>query len=649
MEYLTKRAELSPEPATYVLSDGSPDRMGDVVDQRGWELSSFAPKALLNHNRDWIIGKWDGVKVKGDQLVGKLVLAEEDTSPVTKTVHALIRQGLLDEVSVGFKPLVKEPISKDDPYGPQRFLKQELLEASLVSIPANPRARRVAKQYLSDDQVSRLFAKLGENDGQRSSKPPGKLPNEARPKSSTNMQTGTLSQRIKSAQENFNALRERLAEIAGKDDLNEDEATRANELPAEIETAKQLIDRLEAQEKALALSIGGTVAVPPREPQPVAKTGEILEPRRTFAITAKKKPEPEDYVWRSLVAWSSAVGSRDPLEKVLRDRYQGDEITGAVLKTAVNPALTSVAGWAQELVQTSYIGFLDRLVPNFIYPALSGAGAKYTFGPGAGNIKIPTRTTSQTLAGAWVGEGSPKPVKRASFSSVTLSPFKLAVISTFSEEMALYSTPAIEGIIRQGMQDDTGIALDSFLIDANAASSSRPAGLLNGVSPLTATAAGTATEKMIADLKQLVAAIIAAGGGRNIVILLNPAQAMGLGFAQTTTGDFLFSSVDEAGAKFNVRFITSLTVPAGRVIAIDAADFATATGDTPRFAVSNEATLHEEDTTPLALSATGSPNTVAAPMRSLFQTDTIAIRMTIYVTWAMRRTGMVQTIASVGW
>lgn len=649
MEYVTKRAEISPEPQTYVLSDGEPDRLGDIVDPRGWQLGNFGTKALLNHNRDWIVGKWNSVKVEDGQLLGTLTLAEEDTSPVTKMVHALVRQGLLDEVSVGFRVLEKVPLDKSDPLGPQRFTRMELLEASLVSIPANPRARRVAKQFLSDDQVSRLFAKLGE-DGERRPSPPGKLPSHITRNLRPAMQTGTLSQRIKAAHDEYNSLRDRLAELTEKDDLSQDDIARADELPGEIEQAKQLIDRLERQEKALAPRPNGgngTQAVA-REPQAEVKHGEIIEPRRPFAM-ARKKPEPEDYVYRSLVAWTSAVGSREPLEKVLRDRYQSDEMTNIVLRAAVNPALTTVAGWAQELVAQANIGFLDRLVPDFIYPRLAGAGVKYTFGPGAGTIKIPTRTTSQTLAGAWVGEGAPKPVKRASFSSITLTPFKMAVISTFSEEMALYSTPAIEGIIRQGMSDDTGIALDTYLIDAVAASATRPAGLLNGVTPLTATATGTVTEKMIADLKQLVAAIIAAGGGRNIVILLNPAQSMGLGFAQTTTGDFLFTGTDEAGSKFNVTFITSLTVPAGRVIAVDAADFATATGDTPRFAVSNEATLHMEDTNPLAIGTAGAPATVAAPTQSLFQTDTIAIRLTMYITWAMRRTGMVQTIASVGW
>ena len=66
--------------------------------------------------------------------------------------------------------------------------------------------------------------------------------------------------------------------------------------------------------------------------------------------------------------------------------------------------------------------------------------------------------------------------------------------------------------------------------------------------------------------------------------------------------------------------------------------------------MSNEATLHEEDTTPLALvTGTQGSGVVAGPMRSLFQTDSIAIRLSLFVTWAMVRTGMVQTIVGVTW
>jgi HK97 family phage major capsid protein len=329
---------------------------------------------------------------------------------------------------------------------------------------------------------------------------------------------------------------------------------------------------------------------------------------------------------------------------------QNSELTDIILRAAVNPANTTVATWAAELIQTDVQPFLDRLIADSIYLPLASMGVRYTFG-NAGVLKIPVRANTPTLAGNWVGEGSPKPVRRASFTTITLSPTKLAVISTFTEEMSMYSAQSIEQIIRQAMSDDTSMALDGYLIDAVAASAGvRPAGLLNGVTPITASAATPAAAAMVADLKALMGAIVAAGGGRNVALIINPAQQLGMGIVTTSTGDFLFGDAGQAASKFGFsRLIVSASCPAGRVIAIDAADFATAQGDAPRFAVSTDATLHEEDTTPLALGTVGSPATVAAPMRSLFQTDAVAVRMSLYVTWGMRRTGMVQTIASVIW
>jgi HK97 family phage major capsid protein/HK97 family phage prohead protease len=656
------------KPDVFVLSDGSIDRMGDIIDPAGWQLDRLLsdPLVLWNHHRDHVLGRWTDIAVRGGQLLGRIVWDESGKSPLVEHIRALVRQGILRTVSVGFRPLEREPLDdKADKWsGPFRFTKTELLECSLVSVPANPNALAIARDFpravidevfckpadpaslkLRRASPSEALAKEGERLGEtraahgKPAKPPS---NASRP---TTM-TGTLSAKIKAAHDTYNSLRDRLAELVAVEEPNEEEARRADELPGEIDDARSAIARLERQERALAESIKAE-AVPPRE----VKHGEILEPRKPFPLPAKRKVEPGDYVYRALAAWSSAQGSHDSLDNVLRERYGNDEQLSIVLRAAVNPAMTTVAGWAAELVQTQNVGFLDRLLPSFIYPSLASAGTKYTFSNQAAQIKIPTRTTTSTLAGAWVGEGAPKPVKKLSLSSITLTPFKLAVISVFSEEMALYSTPAIEGIIRDAMSNDTGVSLDTYLIDATAASSTRPAGLLNGVTPLTATATGTNTEKMIADLKQLIAALVASGSnGNNVHVLVNPAQALSLSFAMTTTGDFLFDGAAGAGQRFGVTFHSSATVAAGRVIAVDANEFATMTGDTPRFSVSNEAALHMEDTSPLQI-ATGPQGTavVATPTTSLFQTDCVAIRMHLYVTWAMRRTGFVQTIASVGW
>jgi hypothetical protein len=55
-----------------------------------------------------------------------------------------------------------------------------------------------------------------------------------------------------------------------------------------------------------------------------------------------------------------------------------------------------------------------------------------------------------------------------------------------------------------------------------------------------------------------------------------------------------------------------------------------------------------EDSAPLDLVA-GSPGTVASPQRSLFQTDSIALRMVAPLNWAIRRAGVVSWTQAVTW
>jgi HK97 family phage prohead protease len=138
----------------YVLSDGAVDRMNDCIEPSGWLLENFKKNsvALFNHDRNAIIGRWSHVAVRGDKLVGTLELAEPGTSPLVDTVRALCSQGILRAVSVGFKALASEP----RPDGGVRFTRQELLEASLVSVPAHPGALAIAKGLGISDTVRRL-------------------------------------------------------------------------------------------------------------------------------------------------------------------------------------------------------------------------------------------------------------------------------------------------------------------------------------------------------------------------------------------------------------------------------------------------------------------------------------------------------------
>src|SRR5262245_61003524 len=65
---------VSDDTFEYVLSDATPDRMGDVIEQDGWQLGNFKknPIALFGHDTDFIVGNWKNVKVVDGELRGEL-------------------------------------------------------------------------------------------------------------------------------------------------------------------------------------------------------------------------------------------------------------------------------------------------------------------------------------------------------------------------------------------------------------------------------------------------------------------------------------------------------------------------------------------------------------------------------------------------
>src|SRR5262245_36640964 len=252
-----QRAAPPPDGGTadeFVLSDATVDRMGDVIDQAGWDLKNFAadrnPIALFNHDRNQVIGRWADVAVRGGRLVGRLVLAEPGTSALVDTVRGLVRQNILRAVSVGFRALKSEPLDKDasEHFGPFRFLQSELLECSLVSIPANPNALALAKE-LPRDLLAEIFCKPANEDAAKSGARHGK------PAETHSQKTGkpmnTIAQRIQAAQTNYSALRESLKQLSVKEDLTDDETRRYEELPGQIETAKKELEKHQRAERAL--------------------------------------------------------------------------------------------------------------------------------------------------------------------------------------------------------------------------------------------------------------------------------------------------------------------------------------------------------------------------------------------------------------
>ena len=154
--YIMKRTEPTSskkEKVSFVASSATPDRYGDIIDQKGWILDNYKknPVVLLNHDSNQLpIGKGN-VYIRNDQLTIDVEFDSED--PRAKEVERKAKKGFMNAVSVGFRPLESKSRSElptDHKYYGQRgmyYSKAELLEVSIVTIPANGEATMLEQKF----------------------------------------------------------------------------------------------------------------------------------------------------------------------------------------------------------------------------------------------------------------------------------------------------------------------------------------------------------------------------------------------------------------------------------------------------------------------------------------------------------------------
>jgi HK97 family phage prohead protease len=137
---------------TFRASTAAVDRQGEVIDQQGWDLSAYKsnPVILDSHRYgsiDDILGKASRVEVMSEGLEIDVQFA-----PTAKGQMAqrLVDDGMLSTVSVGFRSKARRPGQRSGE--PMTHTAMELLEVSMVAIPANREAVRL--RGVEDDDVT---------------------------------------------------------------------------------------------------------------------------------------------------------------------------------------------------------------------------------------------------------------------------------------------------------------------------------------------------------------------------------------------------------------------------------------------------------------------------------------------------------------
>lgn len=630
-----------------IATTPSTDRMGDVIEPMGARFAAELP-LLWQHDHASPVGhvKFGKPTAKGIPFTANIVkIAEEgELKALVDKAWQSVKARLVRAVSIGFRPIEYSLMEG----GGVRFLETEILELSLVTVPANSDC--TITQIRSIDTQLRAASGHPQSVDERVS--PG-----ASGKSATAIPVVALSSKPKEAQmsktiaERISAFQNarteksaRMAAImdeAGDETLDAAQAEEHDNLDAEVKAIDAHIARLKSQEAnlvATATTVDGVKDT---------KTGSEV---RGSTVQVKAQPKLEKGIGFARLAKVKALAKLDgeSVRTVAKELYGEDsDIYGLVTKAAVPAGTTAEGNWAGALVGegTNVIAdFVEFLRPRTILGRFGQNGV-----PSLRNVPFNVPLVGQTSGGQgyWVGEGKAKPLTSFGYERNILDIFKVANIAVVTEELLRRSTPAAEGLIRDNLADAIAARLDTDVINPGKAAVAgvSPASITNGLTAVVSV--GGDADAIRADVRALMATFIAAQNAPTSgVWIMGTLTALGLSMMVNPLGQPEFPGISMTGGTFNgMPVIVSDYIGAGVVVLVNASDIYLADEGGVQVDMSREASLEMADN---PAHNSGAP-TGATSLVSMFQTNSVAFRVERFINWKRRRPSAVAILTGATW
>jgi HK97 family phage major capsid protein len=326
--------------------------------------------------------------------------------------------------------------------------------------------------------------------------------------------------------------------------------------------------------------------------------------------------------------------NRFPEEKNLHQLIRNHNL---VSKAAVDVGTTLDSDYAAPLVYAQNLAneFIEFLRPQTILGRMPGL-RRVPF-----NVRVPRQTNGGTAG--WVGEGAPKGVTAIALDSVSLKYKKLATIAVISEELARFSTPSAEMIIRDTLAGAIIQQMDSdFINPANAGTTDvKPASITNSVTGIASS--GTDETSVRRDVQAVFAPFIAANlSPANGVWVMSATNALALSLMINALGQPTFPTITMNGGTFwGMPVIVSEAV--GNIVVLaNASDIMLADDGQVTIDTSREASLQMD-------SAPTNPPVAATVFISLWQMNLLGIRAERQIDWVKARPAAVQYLSGVEW
>jgi HK97 family phage major capsid protein/HK97 family phage prohead protease len=620
----------------------TPDRMGDIVEPLGVSFKNPLP-LLHQHNAREPVGTVKFAKPTADGIDFEaqlpVVVEPGPLKDRVDTAWGEVKLGLVRGVSIGFRSI--EMSFMED--GGIRFIQSEVLELSLVTIPANAEATIQAVKSVD----AALLAASGRGQPASGRNPPGASGQQRPVKLGKDPTMKTIAEQIAALEETRGKKAARMNEVMQKsmaENRSTDQAEQEefDTLSAEVDKIDEDIGRLRVLEKAMARTARPVVTP--------ANEAEGSAARAAVVVRNSEKVAPGIRFARVVKCLGLAQGNIAAAAQIAEQRFKNDDQVISVLKTGVAAGAIVGPGWMGDLVgdETSvFADFVDFLRPMTILGKFGANGI-----PALRRVPFRTALISQTTGGSgyWVGEGKAKPLTAFSFDRTTLVPLKCANIAVATMESLRDSSPSAETLLRDQLAMALRATMDADFIDpANGGSSNvKPAAITNGVSAITSS--GNDADAVRADIKAIFSAFIAANNAPTTgVWVMSATTALALSLMVNALGQREFAQINMNGGTLEgLPVITSEFAvgdsSGGMVALINAGDVWYGDDGDVAVDMSNQASLEMADDASHD-SITPSP----AQLVSLWQTNSVGFRAERTINWKRRRDSAVALLETVNW
>jgi HK97 family phage major capsid protein/HK97 family phage prohead protease len=633
-----------------IATTPSADRVGDIVEPKGAQFKTPLP-LLWQHDSRQPIGHVLSAKVTDAGILVKAQIVTIDEPGTLKNrvdeAWQSMKSGLVRGFSIGFQPLESADI--EGTFG-IRFIKWLWLELSAVTIPANAEAT-----ITSIKSFDAPFLAASGTEGTGVARPSA---GDTAPVTKTSRKGAVPMKTIAEKKATFVAEKAakvaRMNDLMGEDDgvtLSPEKQTEFDTLTDEIKSCDAQLSRLETLDqvnKASAVAVAGATQLEGSQSRST-----------TTARVSVHDTMPKDLQFGAMVLCK--VGSFLEFQKgnfvsaidIAKRRYPSLTAIHESLeqKTAVAGGTTTDSNFASALFPPATVlesAFLEYLRPQTIIGKF-GTGGIPSLLRVPFNVKIQSQTSGATAS--WVGEGKGKPVTKFNTTTTTLLQTKVAAISVITEELARFSRPGAEGVVRDELAKAVIERLDYDFIDPDKAVSAgvNPASITNGLTGLTT--AGTSAANALTDLQALISPFVTNKYDvSKLVIIMPNSLAMVLSFMLNSLGQRAFPDIEIGGGRLaGLPVITSQYAGFGSsygnvVIVASAENIALADDGVVSVAASREASIEMSD-------APGQDATAGtgASVVSMFQTNSIALRAEREIGWKKLRSTAVTFMDDVNW